>query len=53
MVVYTDLVKDFAKRTRSNLDLLRNLQKEHPDQPIFEVTQLYLGGLFCVYLPFF
>lgn len=37
---YHNLVKDFAQRTKANLELLRRLQREHPELEIYEVTQL-------------
>ena len=37
---YHDIVKDFAKRTKKNLDLMRRLQQENPELEIYEVTQL-------------
>ena len=37
---YRDLVKDFAQRTKTNLETLRALQIESPDKQVFEVTQL-------------
>ncbi len=37
---YQDIVKDFAQRTKHNLETLRALQAERPDVEIFEVTQL-------------
>lgn len=37
---YRNLVQDFARRTRRNLDTLRRLQAERPDLEIYEVTQL-------------
>ncbi|MDQ9169005.1 HEPN family nuclease [Oxalobacteraceae bacterium R-40] len=37
---YSDLVKDFAVRTQSNLNTLQNLQEAHPEIAVFEVTQL-------------
>ena len=48
---YKDLVEDFAKRTRINLNIFRRIQKEHPEiierfkeedpqTDMYEVTQL-------------
>ncbi len=37
---YQNLVKDFPRRTRQNLETLRCLQAEQPSQEIYEVTQL-------------
>lgn len=37
---YKNVVRDFAERTRKNLDMLRRLQNENPDLEIYEVTQL-------------
>lgn len=39
-MIYHELVVDFAKRTRENLETLRKLQKERPDIKVYEVTQL-------------
>ena len=37
---YKEIVRDFATRTRKNLDELRELQAAHPNREIYEVTQL-------------
>ena len=37
---YQDIVKDFAQRTKHNLETLRALQAERPDVEVFEVTQI-------------
>ena len=40
MIHKEELVKDFAQRTKTNLETLRALQAERPDKEIFEVTQM-------------
>ena len=37
---YQELVKDFAQRTKNNLETLRAIQAERPDIEVFEVTQM-------------
>jgi hypothetical protein len=37
---YRELVKDFAQRTKTNLETLRAFQLDRPDKEVFEVTQL-------------
>lgn len=36
----SELVKDFAQRTKRNLELLRRLQQENDDLEVYETTQL-------------
>jgi len=48
---YREIVRDFAKRTRSNLDLLRELQRENPEKEIYEVTQLMNSMLGLLVFP--
>lgn len=48
---YQNVVKDFARRTRQNLDLLRNIQKQHPELEIYEVTQLVNSMLGLLVFP--
>ena len=37
---YHNLVVDFAKRTRKNLEFIRSAQVANPELEVFEVTQL-------------
>ncbi len=37
---YEVFVRDFAKRTQENLELLKQIQKEKPNYKVYEVTQL-------------
>lgn len=48
---YQNLVKDFAKRTRHNLDTLRSLQSELPEIELYEVTQLINSMLGLLVFP--
>ena len=48
---YSNLVKDFAQRTRQNLELLKTLQRQHPDLEIYEVTQLINSMLGLLVFP--
>jgi len=48
---YHDLVKDFAYRTRVNLNALRELQKANPKADIYEVTQLINSMLGLLVFP--
>jgi hypothetical protein len=48
---YQNLVRDFAHRTRYNLDTLRNLQKTKPDLEVYEVTQLINSMLGLLVFP--
>jgi hypothetical protein len=38
--MYEDIVRDFANRTRANLDTIRDIQKKNHSIEIYEVTQL-------------
>lgn len=46
-----DVVKDFARRTRKNLDLLQSLPQKHPDMKTYEVTQLINSMLGLLVFP--
>lgn len=48
---YQNLVKDFALRTRDNLNALRELKNSHPNVKVFEVTQLINSMLGLLVLP--
>lgn len=48
---YQNLVKDFAYRTRVNLETLRQLQKSQPKLEIYEVTQLINSMLGLLVFP--
>ena len=48
---YSDLVKDFARRTRQNLELLKALQEQYPQLEIYEVTQLINSMLGLLIFP--
>jgi len=48
---YQELVRDFADRTKKNLDLLRDLQLQNPEAEIFEVTQLMNSMLGLLVFP--
>ena len=48
---YQNLVRDFAHRTRDNLEVLRNLQKIKPDVEVYEVTQLINSMLGLLVFP--
>lgn len=48
---YQNLVRDFAHRTRVNLETLRQLQKTQPDLEIYEVTQLINSMLGLLIFP--
>ncbi|MCK4472373.1 MAG: hypothetical protein KAW49_11375 [Anaerolineae bacterium] len=48
---YGNVVKDFARRTRKNLDLLRDLQDRHPDTEYYEVTHLINSMLGLLVFP--
>lgn len=48
---YQSLVRDFARRTRANLDILRNFQKAQSDVEVYEVTQLINSMLGLLVFP--
>lgn len=48
---YQNVVRDFARRTRQNLDLLRDLQIQNPKLEIYEVTQLINSMLGLLVFP--
>lgn len=48
---YKNIVQDFAIRTRKNLELLRAYQKEHPEEEVYEVTQLINSMLGLLVFP--
>ena len=48
---YKNLVKDFALRTRKNLDTLRELQQSQPNSEVYEVTQLINSMLGLLIFP--
>ena len=48
---YRNLVRDFAQRTRVNLETLRRVQQTQPDQEVYEVTQLINSMLGLLVLP--
>jgi hypothetical protein len=48
---YQKLVRDFALRTRANLDSLRNFQKVQSDVEVYEVTQLINSMLGLLVFP--
>jgi hypothetical protein len=48
---YQNLVRDFAQRTRVNLETLRRVQQTQPDQEVYEVTQLINSMLGLLVLP--
>jgi hypothetical protein len=48
---YQDLVRDFAQRTRANLETLRSFQKAQPDVEVYEVTQLINSMLGLLVFP--
>jgi len=51
-MMYEDLVADFAKRTRANLETLRGIQiKNDPKLRVFEVTQLINSMLGLLVFP--
>ncbi len=51
MIKQEDLVREFARRTRTNLDVLRKVQKERTDYKIYEVTQLINSMLGLLVFP--
>jgi hypothetical protein len=51
MTEYQRLVEDFADRTRTNLHALRELQEEHPNVAVYEVTQFINSLLGLLILP--
>ena len=48
---YQEIVRDFADRTKKNLNLLREIQANSPDREIFEVTQLVNSMLGLLVFP--
>lgn len=48
---YQNVIRDFARRTRHNLTVLRNLQAQHPELEIYEVTQLVNSMLGLLVFP--
>ena len=48
---YQNLVGDFARRTRINLETIRTFQKAKPDPQVYEVTQLINSMLGLLILP--
>ena len=48
---YQNVVKDFAMRTRENLEIIRRLQRENPDYEVYEVTQLINSMLGLLIFP--
>ena len=51
MNYHEDLVADFARRTRENLETLRKVQEVHRDWSVFEVTQLINSMLGLLVFP--
>jgi hypothetical protein len=51
MNYHEDLVADFARRTRANLETLRKVQEVHRDWSVFEVTQLINSMLGLLVFP--
>ena len=50
-IEYTDLVSEFARRTRCNLETVRSVQKSSPDLEVYEVTQLINSMLGLLVFP--
>jgi hypothetical protein len=48
---YDDLLRDFARRTRRNLEELRTLQRSNPKAEVYEVTQLVNSMLGLLVFP--
>ena len=48
---YKNIVKDFARRTRSNLNLIKSLQERDPGIEVYEVTQLVNSMLGLLVFP--
>jgi hypothetical protein len=48
---YQELVRDFADRTRTNLQTLRRLKEEDPEAEVYEVTQLMNSMLGLLIFP--
>ena len=48
---YKNIVKDFARRTRSNLNLIKSLQELEPGIEVYEVTQLINSMLGLLVFP--
>ena len=48
---YQNLVRDFAQRTRANLDTLREVQRTQPDLELYEVTHLINSMLGLLVFP--
>lgn len=48
---YANVVEDFASRTKKNLETLRQLQKQHPEIEIYDVTQLINSMLGLLVFP--
>lgn len=48
---YHSLVRDFAARTRANLDVLRKLQRSQKEIEVYEVTQLINSMLGLLVFP--
>lgn len=49
-MIYQNLVKDFALRTRANLEVVRDIHKEEPGS-VYEVTQLVNSMLGLLVFP--
>jgi hypothetical protein len=49
-MMYEDVVADFAERTQNNLNLLRGIHKQDPEN-VFEVTQLVNSMLGLIVFP--
>ena len=50
-MAYQNLVRDFASRTRANLETLRDFQKAQSDVEVYEVTQLINSMLGLLVFP--
>ena len=48
---YKEIVRDFADRTKKNLNLLRDIQAKNSDSEIYEVTQLINSMLGLLVFP--
>lgn len=50
-MMYEDLVADFARRTRTNLEQLRTIKSQNPNMEVYEVTQLINSMLGLLVFP--
>jgi hypothetical protein len=50
-MMYEDLVADFARRTRTNLEGLRTIKRQNPNMEVYEVTQLINSMLGLLVFP--